>query len=310
MEAIDNKLLEKYYQRSYDFNTESLDKSEVTRIKRLAKEKRVNYNLAPLGGEIFRLIEEREPDIRFELVDFDSDEIDGMLYIPKVGSNRGYIILNSNRPFVSQVFAAAHEYYHYLEDYGAKRNTPFICNLQELDNIKEKRASRFAAEILLPEEALRAEILSFRQKLQIAAERELRLDDYAILSIYLTIKYQMPLKAVIYRFCEEGFIREADKFIEQYGVLKAFLFELTVREKEFETIYANENPYVDVNDIYSQMRDAYVTGFASRDEILKDSEVLGLDLTLIEAFLEPYVEDMDDEKDDELDEMIRGVWGR
>ena len=51
----DKKIFESYYQANYDFNTSSLTEKEVDEIKILAKEKRVNYALAPIGEDIFDL---------------------------------------------------------------------------------------------------------------------------------------------------------------------------------------------------------------------------------------------------------------
>ena len=108
MSSIDNnELFEKYYQTEYDFNTTSLSLDEIDVIKKLAREKRVDYAFAPMGIGVFDLIQKQSSDIRFELVSFESDKIDGMLYIPTTGKERAYIILNSNKPLVNQVFAAA-----------------------------------------------------------------------------------------------------------------------------------------------------------------------------------------------------------
>lgn len=97
MLSIDNnELFEKYYQTEYDFNTTSLSLDEIDAIKKLAREKRVDYASAPMGIGIFDLIQKQSSDIRFELVSFESDKIDGMLYIPTTGKERAYIILNSN----------------------------------------------------------------------------------------------------------------------------------------------------------------------------------------------------------------------
>ena len=159
MSSIDNtELLEQYYQAEYDYNTASLTEGEVIEIKRLAKEKRVSYAAAPLGTEIFDFIKKQSNDIRFELVSFESEKIDGMLYIPTTGKDRAYIILNSNKPLVNQIFTAAHEYYHYIKDYQMFREKPYICDFSMLKDVNEKKACRFAAELLLPEDALRSEM--------------------------------------------------------------------------------------------------------------------------------------------------------
>lgn len=50
MTSIDNhELFEKYYQAEYDYNTTSLSLDEIDAIKKLAREKRVDYASAPMG---------------------------------------------------------------------------------------------------------------------------------------------------------------------------------------------------------------------------------------------------------------------
>ena len=116
MSSINNTdLFEQYYQNKYDYNTNSLNLNDIDEIKILVREKRVDYAQAPIGTGIFSWILKQSKDIRFELVAFDSEKIDGMLYIPTVGKERAYIILNANKPLANQIFAAAHEFYHYAE---------------------------------------------------------------------------------------------------------------------------------------------------------------------------------------------------
>ena len=52
MSSIDNsELFEQYYQTEYDFNTASLTIDEIEEIKKLAREKRVDYAFAPRLAE-------------------------------------------------------------------------------------------------------------------------------------------------------------------------------------------------------------------------------------------------------------------
>ena len=58
MLSIDNnELFKKYYQTEYDFNTTSLSIGEIDAIKKLAREKRVDYASAPMGSGVFDLIQ-------------------------------------------------------------------------------------------------------------------------------------------------------------------------------------------------------------------------------------------------------------
>ena len=65
MSSIDyDKLFEQYYQYEYDFNTKSLSRDDIADIKKFAKEKRVDYALAPIGTGIFNWIKTQNRSLR------------------------------------------------------------------------------------------------------------------------------------------------------------------------------------------------------------------------------------------------------
>ena len=71
MSSIDCKeIFEHYYQNEYDFNTTSLTQEEIEDIKKMAKEKRVDYALAPMGKGIFDWVLRQNSNLRFEMVPF------------------------------------------------------------------------------------------------------------------------------------------------------------------------------------------------------------------------------------------------
>lgn len=312
MSSIDcNELFEQYYQNEYDFNTDSLSLDEIADIKKLAREKRVDYALAPMGINVFNWILKQNSDIRFELVPFDSEKIDGMLYIPTTGKERAYIILNANKPLINQIFTAAHEYYHYVKDYQKFKETPYICDFSVLKDVNEMRACRFAAEILLPEEALLRELQDYFRAMNITSMKAIDFNHFATLIIFLTVKYQMPLKAVIYRLAEEHFIDGIDKYIENYEFIKKVLQEIKIFGKRVDELYSNENNYVfPYSSTYQDMEKAFITGNASRENILEDAEKLDMDMNLINDFLATDDEAVvDDEDDDELFAIINAKRG-
>lgn len=311
MKALnDENVFKQYYQVNYDFNTTSLTKEEIDEIKSLAKEKRVNYALAPIGEKIFNFIIEQNANINFELVKFDTTNVDGMLYIPESGNDKAYIILNGNKPFINQIFAAAHEYYHYIKDYEQIKKNPYVCCLSSLLNVNEKKASRFAAELLLPDEALRSEIKLFKKKFNCSEKKKLSFNEYAIISILLTIKYQIPLKAVIYRLCEEKFIENITKFVADYDVIKKVLMQIEILKDKVEYLYGTENSSLkDITTLYQQIEIAYKRGLASRTEILTDAEKLRLNLNLIKAFFDVIDDDEDEDKDDDIIRISKELWG-
>ncbi|WP_215698783.1 ImmA/IrrE family metallo-endopeptidase [Clostridium sp. MCC353] len=301
----DSELFEQYYQNEYDFNTDSLSMDEIADIKRLAKEKRVDYAQAPIGTGVFSWILNQSSDIRFELVPFDSNKIDGMLYIPTTGMERAYIILNANKPLANQIFTAAHEFYHYIKDYQKFKESPYICDFSMLKDVNEKKASRFAAEILLPEGALYQEVNEYCRSRYITDIKNMGFSEVAALIIILTVKYQMPLKAVIYRLIEEKCIDSVDRYIDQYDFIKKVLQEIKIFKKRVNELYSKENNYaLPYSSTYQDMEKAFLTGNASRENILEDAATLKLDMNLINDFLSENTELDDDDNDDELFSMI------
>lgn len=312
MTSIDNnELFEKYYQTEYDFNTTSLSIDEIDAIKKLAREKRVDYAFAPMGPSVFDLIQKQSSDIRFELVAFESDKVDGMLYIPTTGKERAYIILNSNKPLVNQIFTAAHEFYHYIKDYQMFKEKPYICDFSMLKDVNEKKACRFAAELLFPEEALNREIREYCIKLHVTGFKALDFNQVATFIIAMTIKYQLPLKAVIYRLEEENYIDEVKKYIENYEFIKKVLQGVQIFSKQVSMLYGTANNFViPYSKTYQDMETAFSTGNASKEEIVQDAKTLSLDINLINEFVEQD-ESVDDkeENDDELFSIINAKRG-
>lgn len=311
MSSIDhNELFEQYYQNEYDFNTASLSQDEIADIKRLAREKRVDYAQAPMGTGVFDWIAKQNNNIRFEMVSFDSDRIDGMLYIPTTGKERAYIILNANKPLANQIFAAAHEYYHYIRDYQKFKDAPYICDFSMLKDVNEMKACRFAAELLLPEEALLHEVQDCLRTMNKKDMKSMDFNYFATLIIVLTVKYQMPLKAVIYRLAEEHYIDHIDKYIENYDFIKKVLQEIKIFGKRVDELYSTGNSYVFPYSLtYQDMEKAYIAGNASREMILEDAAKLNLDMNLINDFLAEETEEDDEEDDDALFSIINAKRG-
>ena len=301
MTSIDNnEIFEQYYQTEYDFNTASLTLNEIAEIKRLAREKRVDYASAPMGTGVFNLIQRQSQEIRFELVSFESEKIDGMLYIPTSGQERAYIILNSNKPLVNQIFTAAHEFYHYIKDYQVFKERPYICDFSILKDVNEKKACRFAAELLFPEEALKREINDYCRRLNIKEVKTLDFAQIASFIIVMTVKYQMPLKAVIYRLAEEKYIGNVKEYIENYDFIKKVLQEIKIFDKQVSELYSTDNNFIiPYSMTYQDMEKAFSTGNASKEEILRDAEILSLDMNIVNDFVSQEDEVSDDEMDDE-----------
>ncbi len=314
MTSIDDKeLFEKYYQSSFDFNTADLNEDDIYEIKKLVIEKRVTYGTAPIGENIFEFISSQCLDIKFEKISFDSDKIDGLLYIKSTGKDKAYIVLNSNRPLVNQIFAAAHEYYHYLKDYASVKDKPYICSFSSLNSINEKKASRFAAEFLLPDLALKNEMVRHNILCKEIGYDVKSFEAYAGLCILLTRKYMMPLKAIMYRLYEEGYIKHINKFIDNYSFIKEILDQIRMKDDELKHLYSNENKFIDDESMtYKRMKKAFDNGLVSKEELISDAKKIGLNLDIINTFFDSLNDDVDDEDDDDIEsfKFIQQNWGK
>jgi hypothetical protein len=120
----------------------------------------------------------------------------------------------------------------------------------------------------------------------------------------------LPLKAVIYRLYEEHYIDKIDEYIQNYQFIKGVLQEVKVFHEQVNYLYNCKNPYIENNSlIYRQMKLVYDNGYASRDELVKDAEILELDKTLVEGFLDDISEeDIDEDDDIELTRYISEIW--
>lgn len=77
-------------------------------------------------------------------------------YIEKISDEKYKIVINRDKPKVRQIFSMAHEYAHYQLHRPAIEKMPHgerILHRSEERNPIERQANRFAADILMPEDA-------------------------------------------------------------------------------------------------------------------------------------------------------------
>lgn len=284
------EFLSAYSQIRYDFEIDAFTRAEIKEIKELAREKRVGYGLeAPMGKQIFRYITSKEQHVYFERQHFDNPELDAFLYIPPHNNKNVFIVLNSQQPLVNQIFAAAHEYYHYL-----MHRDHHVCSLADLKEKEEQKASRFAAEFLLPDEALKKNIERWLDIINKNAFKEADTTDVVVLCYWLTLQYELPLKAVIYRLAEEHYIDDISTYIDDYEFIKNTFRQAIVREqKQAKELISNDNPYID--EMYDLLLNAYRHGYVSFSELEKDIQLLKLNSEI----LAPFRDELEDEEDDE-----------
>ena len=228
-------------QSKYTFGEKELSSDEILQIKNQAKDARGRYGLnAPIGTNIFSFLEQKG-DIVFQLQDFKESELDAMIIKYSAKSQKKYIIINSVKTLINQIFAAAHEFYHYLYSFIGNSQDSIVCTFSKNDK-EEIKANRFAAEFLLPEEALKDEVNSFSKFID-GKFLNAPIARQIVFCFYLTTKYSIPLKAVMYRLREEN-ISNTDYLLNHYEDVKQILLDFSKSETHVKELYANKNEYI------------------------------------------------------------------
>lgn len=286
-----------FIQERYDFKPNNLTGDEILEIKNLAREKRSSYGMAPISTNIFAYLKETNSNLYFETEPFDNSDLDALIYVPNIASEATFVIINSKQPLLNQIFAVAHEYYHYLRDLTEIRVNPRACSLSKLDEKTEQKASRFAAEFLLPTDALRIDYDNWSN----AIKKKVGFPEMATISYLLSVKYGMPLKATLFRLLEEDYIKQKDfsTYHENYSFLKTLFQEIVIKHnKKYAELLGNENPYLE-ETMYEIMTKVYNAGNISIDRLEKDIEDLSLDKDRFLCLNDKSWE-LDDDQDDDI----------
>ena len=242
MKLTDNldEIIKNLSQSGYTFGNGELTVSEIRQIKKQSKDSRGVYGVnAPIGINIFSMIAQND-DIIFQLQNFKDSELDAMVIKYSIKSNRKYIIINSDKPLINQIFAAAHEYYHYLYSFTGNTKDSIVCFFNKNDK-EEIKANRFAAEFLLPEDALSTEVEQLIK--YYGAFEQVPLPKQILFCFLLVLKYSLPLKAVMYRLKEEK-ITDIDFMLHHYKEIKKILIESFEDNRYIKELYSKSNMYI------------------------------------------------------------------
>ncbi|MBU8906539.1 ImmA/IrrE family metallo-endopeptidase [Desertibacillus haloalkaliphilus] len=140
----------------------TLDEFELEEIRKLARDERQALGFVgetPIANDIFTIIE----NLNIKLLEYPI-ESEGekpafsaaLMYSEEGGEELVFIGLNTADHFDKQVFALAHELYHFYTKTGSH-----LSRLEdEENNLVEAKANRFAAEFLLPESVLESIVLT------------------------------------------------------------------------------------------------------------------------------------------------------
>lgn len=190
-----------------------LNEVQIDEIRKLASEKRQSLNIAgevPIAKDIFTILEQLD----IILLEYPIKSVGdspafsaAIMYSEENGKEFVFIGLNTADYFDKQVFAIAHELYHYYSKTGSH-----LSRLNDVENnLVEAKANRFAAEFLFPEVALKSiAIEEFKtSKLENVSEKTL-----LRFIVRLQCTWWLPYRSIVKRLNEIGSISE-----EQYKKL-------------------------------------------------------------------------------------------
>jgi len=244
----------------------SLSPKHMYELLEMAKEKRreLDIGTAPMGDNILKFI--REKNIKLVYVPIENSATDELffsaVYVCLIeGDNKTkFIGLNTNDYYDNQIFAVAHELYHYYEE-----SSIHLCRISNgKQPLRELKANRFAAEFLFPTDKLEKEIKEVN-------DGEIQLYNWKHSTLLRLIarlhcEYRLPYKAIVKRFSEVN----------------------AITEKQYNDLY-NE-PTRNENDEY------YIIGLSINSEIFKllNSKTMkrGVDGSDLETIVRNYEDEI------------------
>lgn len=140
----------------------ALNEVQIENIRKLAEEKRRTLGFVgetPIANDIFTILENMNILLLEYPIKSEGEKSAfsaALMYSKEGGEELVFIGLNTADYFDKQVFAVAHELYHFYTKTGSH-----LSRLAEQeDNLIEVEANRFAAEFLLPESILESIVLN------------------------------------------------------------------------------------------------------------------------------------------------------
>lgn len=249
-----------------------LNEKQIYEVKRLASDTRRSFGIypnVPIGNEIKLLLEKKDILLcEYPFPDTNGTHTYGNITWFKIDNDTiTFIGLNTSSFYDEQIFAIAHEIYHYITQSG-KAYTP---DMEYEDKIIEKKADRFAAELLLPEEALKAaaiDIISSSDMRDVSSAKLLRF------IARMQCDWWLPFQAIVNRLFEEGFIDESqyEKLYEidcrnEEGVYRRLLKNI---DAEISELLNKRTKTIGVsNSVIETIISNYEDGFIDDDEFVQ-----------------------------------------
>lgn len=248
-----------------------LNQKQIYEVKELASDTRQFfgvYHNVPIGNDIKLLLEKKDILLcEYPFPDIAGTHTYGNITWFKIDHETiTFIGLNTSSFYDEQIFAIAHEIYHHITQSGKA----YVQDMEYEDMLTEKKADRFAAELLLPEEALRTAVVRMSGISDMRKVPEARLLRFVA---RVQCEWWMPYQAIINRLYEEGFIdnRQYEKLYEidcrsEDGMYRRLLRNM---DAEISELLNKKTKTIGVsNKIVETVISNYEDGFIDDDEFV------------------------------------------
>jgi Zn-dependent peptidase ImmA (M78 family) len=186
----------------------TLNEFQIDEIRKLAKDKRQSLSIIgeiPIANDIFTILEQLNIKLLEYPIQSEGDRpafSAAIMYSEEDGEELVFIGLNTADYFDKQVFAIAHELFHYFT-----KTASHLSRLSDIENtLIEAKANRFAAEFLFPEAALKSIILD-----EFKTSKLEKVSEKTILRFIARLQctWWLPYRSIVKRLHEIGAISEA-----------------------------------------------------------------------------------------------------
>lgn len=235
---------------------------------RLANEERKRLDLGATPA--WSLLEALEERVNVRVLSFESDW--ALSGASLVGSCGPAIFLNRIHPQTRRVFTLAHEFFHLLvNEQGGRPHVAWAnaCSAEPGGKPREESlADQFAAEFLMPREAIEERIADEHSHAQ-------PLTGPAV--IHLAVSFGVSTQAMLFRLGNLGRLGK--------GAPAELYSDPNVRQQDQEVRWDAEHPPVEPRRFRTLAASAFLAGFVSRAKL---AELIDVPLPDIEDWVAPY----------------------
>lgn len=197
-------------------NPVKLNEVQIDDIRKLAGEKRRSLGFVgetPIANDIFTILDKLEIMLLEYPIEPEGDKpafSAAIMYSEEGDKKLTFIGLNTSDYYDKQIFAIAHELYHYYTKSGSHLSRPE----DEESSLIEVKANRFAAEFLLPETVLESIVLDAFKTSSLEKIQHKTLLRF-IARLHCT--WWLPYRSLVRRLHEIGAI-SSEQYAELYSV--------------------------------------------------------------------------------------------